>query len=150
MMEQPTAQDYDQFVEWASVNRTHLNLTFCTNDHANGFYAIKTQMAFGYWWAGRCSWDVGHLTPAGMAITMCNSVKQYNAHSASSGVVEKTFNHGTGSLCCFRFMGGKEIKVNPDMFSDTDLQNIKKVLGFDPEIVESVEIGYPKWYGRSL
>ncbi len=48
----PTTDDIDMFVTWAAEHHPHLDCTFCSDNHTDGFYKTETQNIFGVWWAG--------------------------------------------------------------------------------------------------
>lgn len=51
-LDQPKAEDYERFREWALESMPSLDVKFFNLNHANGFCSTNTQLAFGVWWAG--------------------------------------------------------------------------------------------------
>jgi hypothetical protein len=84
-------------------------------------------------------------------MVFCKS-KKYNPFLVHRGTIEKTFNDGHGSLCCFRFTDDNKVVVNKGFFSDSDKKNLEKFcehIGIIPEYINK-SIGYPDWYFKSL
>ena len=87
------------------------------------------------------------------AMRLVNSARQYNAYSIRYGIVEKTFNHGCGSLSCIRFTDGNEVVINTAIFNSFDRKHVERLFkdnGLGTPSFTKKELGYPDWYFKSL
>ena len=82
------------------------------------------------------------------------SVRQYRAYQLDRLIVEKTFNHGDGSLELMRFYPDFEaIAINKYLFNKTDrkyLDKIKEEIGATGWKEVVCMYGYPEWYNHDF
>lgn len=69
-------------------------------------------------------------------------------------IVEKTFNHGNGSLALFRFYEEKKIiLINKTMVNKSDMKHLNNFIKennmSDYQLVEK-EYGYPEYYFKTF
>ena len=81
-------------------------------------------------------------------------VAQYNPYSLSWLVVEKSFNHGMGSLALFRFYPEeRKVAINHSLYNNSDkkhLDRILDVLGYQDFERVMCDYGYPAWYNHDF
>lgn len=81
-------------------------------------------------------------------------VRQYKPYSLHSLIIEKTWNHGQGSLALFRFYPDKkEILMNKEVSNIYDERHLNKIIdliGADDWRLRKAHYGYPDYYNKSF
>lgn len=81
-------------------------------------------------------------------------IKQYKPYSVSSLIIEKSFNHGAGSLALFKILPEeKKIKVNSSLATKRDMEYIKslqKSLRLEKYELTYKSYYYPEYYNNSF
>ena len=137
-----------------------------------GYYIIKTQKGFNnsYYMIFKnedgkrtyISWmptlkgakrEINKYILSSKLFDFCKGIRQYNIYSISRLIIEKSFNHGSGSLALFKILPEeKKIKVNTSLATKRDflhLEGLQKALRTNYDL-QLVSYGYPDYYTKSF
>ncbi len=96
---------------------------------------------------------INNLLLSDLLLNFSKGKRQYNNYSVSSLIMEKTFNHGNGSLALFKLLPEeKKIKVNSSLATKKDIERIKDFnskygLNYD---LFFYNYSYPEYYNHSF
>ena len=121
------------------------------------FYRIETKegkFVSSLWSLQNCKDCINNKLLAAKIGDFIKGIRQYRNYSLAWLIVEKTFNHGNGSLALFRFIPKRKvIQVNSCLATKRDmnyLSELQKALSLENYEITYKAYSYPEYYYKSF